>query len=306
MISLAAVNLNLLVALDALLATQSVSQAAQRLGVTQSAMSHTLRQLRALFDDPLLVRSGRSMVPTPRAEGIARELQQALAQLEAVVARRGGFDPARYEGTFSIATQDGVAAMFAGELLPRLRREAPGASLHVRRVPADLPSALAEGRIDLATAPPIEVPSGLVQSPVPGTSTRWAVLCARDHPAESLDLDAFCRWPHAMMSLSGEGPSFVDHALARQGRQRRVAVRVPWLLALPHVLPGTDLLAVVVEPAARQFCAQGPLKAFPVPVELPRPPMTLLYHQRYAAEPSHRWFRERVADAMRAAAAAVA
>ncbi|TNE92830.1 MAG: LysR family transcriptional regulator [Deltaproteobacteria bacterium] len=291
MSALRAINLNLLVALDALLDARSVGLAAQRVGVTQSAMSHTLRQLRELFDDPLLVRSGRAMVPTPRALALQPELRQALATLEGVVAHRGAFDPSRYAGTCTLATQDGVVAALAEALFRRFRAEAPLAELRIVRPPEDLARALEDGRIDVATAPPIDIPSGLVQEPIAGTAPTWSVVCCADHPLEDLDVDGFCAYPHAMMSLSGEGPSFVDHVLASMGRERRIAVRIPYLLALPWILPGTDMLSVVVTPGAEQFVRRWPLKRFDCPLPMPTAPMTLLWHGRYEADPAHRWFR---------------
>jgi DNA-binding transcriptional LysR family regulator len=295
--NLASMNVNLLVTLDALLAERSVSGAAQRVGVTQSAMSHTLRQLRELFDDPLLVRAGRRMVLTPRAQELEPRLRQGLAVLEGVVGRQGDFDPARYTGRFTLATQDGVTSMLGGPLVRRIRRQAPRAELSIVPVPDDVVDALESGRIDIATAPPIDVPAGLRKTDV-GVTTTWSVICSSSHPVRDLDLDAYCTYPHAMMSLSGTGPSFVDHLLARLGRERRVAVRVPYLLTLPAVLEGTDLIATVVTPAADHFAATAPIRAFDCPIEIPGAPMVLLWHARFEADPAHLWFRTAARDAM--------
>lgn len=294
MSSLASVNLNLLVALDALLELKGVGRAAQRLGVTQSAMSHTLRQLRQLFDDPLLVRAGRRMVLTPRAASLSTDLRAALSVLEGVVTTQGPFDPSRYAGRKTLATQDGVLAAFADPLFRMVRNQAPLAEVAIVRPPDDLALALEDGRVDLASGPPVDVPAGLEQVSIPGTETSWSVICWDQHELAELDLDAFCSLPHAAMSLTGEGPSFVDHALGRLGRSRQIAARIPFLLALPYVLPGTDMISVVVTPAAQQFVAKWPLKRFDCPIALPGPPMRLLWHARYNADPAHRWFRQTV------------
>lgn len=295
---LGAFNLNLLLALHTVLETRSVTGAATRLGITQSAMSHSLRQLRDLFDDPLLVRAGRKMVPTPRAEALAPQLKRALLGLEDVVGQRGGFDAERFRGRFTLATQDGVVAHIAAPLFQRVRALAPAAEIQIMRPPDDLAAALEDGRIDLATAPPTNVPAGLVQSVVDGTSAGWSVIGCAEHADASLDLDAFCARPHAVMSLSGHGPSFVDHALSRLGRDRTIRVRMPYLLALPHAILGTDLISVVVTPVAQTFAARLPLRLFPCPVPLPAAPMTLLWHARFDADPRHQWLRERVREAM--------
>jgi len=298
---LAAVNLNLLVSLDALLTEGGVSLAAQRLGVTQSAMSHTLRQLRELFEDPLLVRAGRRMVPTPRATALAPDLRAALATLDDVVGHRGVFEPERFSGRFSLATQDGVSAMLGTSLIRRVRAEAPRAELSLVRPPEDLAVALEDGRIDIATAPPIDVPAGLCQVDI-GVTTTWSVLCWEDHPVTELDLDAYCALPHVMMSLSGKGPGLVDHILARHGRARWVALRAPWMLSMPFLLVGTDLIATVPTPAADHFIATEPLRKMTPPMPIPGPPMILLWHARYQSDPAHTWFREAVRESFISAA----
>ncbi|MCO4745224.1 MAG: LysR family transcriptional regulator [Proteobacteria bacterium] len=298
--NIASVNLNLLVSLDALLRERSVSRAAQRLGVTQSAMSHTLRQLRDLFEDPLLVRAGRRMVPTPRADELQPQLQAGLASLGEVLGRQGRFDPSRFTGRFTLATQDGVLAAIGAHLVPKLRREAPRAEFSVVPSPDDLAGALESGAIDVATAPPVDIPAGLVSGEVDNATT-WSVVCCPDHPLDALDLDAYCHHPHAMVSVTGKGPGIVDHMLAPHGRTRWVSVRVPFLLVLPHVMQGTDLLATVVTPAANHFETQGLLRSFPCPIPMPKAGMQILWHERFDADPAHRWFRERVLDAMRLA-----
>jgi DNA-binding transcriptional LysR family regulator len=289
---LAGINLNLLLALHALLEEGGVGRAAARVGVTQAAMSHQLRQLRELLGDPLLVREGQRMVPTPRAEAIAPALRAALVALENVVREPEAFDPFTADGRFTVALHDGTTRLLGGGLIEAFRAEAPRASLSIVPPADDLPEALATRRIDLAIVPPIGEPSGVCAEPV--FPTEWAVLFREDLPGvgDTIDLDTYCRLPHALMSLTGHGPGLVDHLLRKLGRERFIALRAPYLLALPELLASSDLLATVPRGAAQVFARAAPLRWVEPPIEIPGPPMLLIWHARFDAAPANRWLRE--------------
>lgn len=299
---LEAINLNLLLALDALLAERSVSRAAARMGVSQSAMSHSLRQLREILADPVLVRSGHEMLPTPRALALAPELRSGLEVLRSVVEGEVGFRPDRLERDFRIATHDGAAGILVASVIARVQREAPGVRLTLVAPERGLGEALADGRLDLALLPPIDPPSGVETRPV--LATDWAVLFRRDHPAigAQLDLDTYCAVPHALMTLTGHGRGLADVVLDRLGRERRVVLRFAYLNALPPVLVASDLLATVPRGAATLFAEVWPLRWLPPPPELvlPDAPMLLTWHRRNEAEPAHRWLRELVLEELQA------
>jgi DNA-binding transcriptional LysR family regulator len=289
---LGGLNLNLLAALDALLDERNVRRAAERLGVTQSAMSHTLRQLRELFGDPLLVRSGNRMLPTPRAEAVRRPLRQALLQLQAVVGDEAEFVPATAQRRFTLAASDAAAMTVLPVLIARLAAEAPGVDLDV--VPVDramLPAQLEAGEIDVALAPDGgEAPGVHRQGLYP---TEFAVLARADHPGigPRLTLDAYCRLPHALVVVTGHGPGLVDVALAQQGRQRRVALRIPYFLAAPVVLMGSDLLLTVPRDAAERFAERFALRVDDPPLPLPTGMVSMLWHERFARDPALVWLR---------------
>jgi DNA-binding transcriptional LysR family regulator len=293
------VNLNLLLALDVLLEVRGVGLAAKRLGITQSAMSHSLRQLREVFDDPLLVRVGHRMIPTPRAEALAPSLRDALRTIEGVVESPEAFEPAQASRTFTIALLDGVTAAFGPSILRRMRKEAPKATLQIVQPGNDLAERMATGRVDAASLPPFDVPAGLETTPLRGAE--FVVLCREDHPdiGDSIDLDTFCRLPHAVMSLGKGGPSFVDDALAAMGRERFVALYCPYYLAIPAMVAETDLIALIVKEAAEQFAKGWGVRHVPEPLGFGyMPPSLLAWHVRYDAAPESRWFRDLVLRAV--------
>ena len=298
--NLAAFNLNQLTSLHALLQEQSVGRAATLVGVTQSAMSHTLRTLRESFDDPLLVRVGNRMVLTPFAEGIRERLERGLGELELVLAGRAGFDPATVDTTFTLAADDGTASTLTPFLFAELGAQAPRARLRIRPLDAArLPRQLEDGQVDLAMVPnlidlpnTVGEPAGAEGSPL----TAMSVISRKEHPqiGKRLTLPRYCSLRHVMLSLSGEGPSFIDHLLAEQGRSREVAVRLPYLVALVETITRSDLIATVVTPLAQFFCERWPVQMHPVPLPISLDVMELRWHPRFEADPAHRFFRELV------------
>lgn len=289
---LSAINLNLLVALGALLEEANVTRAAARLGVTQSAMSHSLRELRELLGDQLLVRGPRGMLRTPRAEALRGPLRRGLSELERVVAGQVGWSPARDARVFRVAAGDLVSVQLLPSLLERIGREAPRVDLDVRA--ADLPRSVAQlesGELDVLVALEVDAP-GLRRRAL--LHDRFACLVRAGHPhvADGLDLDLYCRLPHVLIAPRGESGSFVDTALAGLGRARRVALRVPYFLVAPLVVARSDMILTAPASLARELAAHYPLVVLPVPFDLPGFTLHLVWHERFDDDPGHRWLRD--------------
>jgi DNA-binding transcriptional LysR family regulator len=281
-----------LVALDALLETRSVSAAARRMGVTQSAMSHTLARLRERFDDPLLVRAGRGLVPTVRAELMAPRLRAAVRELEAAVAIVPTFDAATAERTFHLATTDLVELALLPGLLTRLGRHAPGVDLALRG-PSGAEAALERGDLDLSIQLLREdSPAGLRARAL--FRERFVCVYRRDHPLAGVPLtvERFVAARHALVAPQGARGGVVDDALAAAGLSRRTALLVPGFLIVPHVIASTDLLVTLPERLARTFAALLPLRILEHPLTLPGFTMSLVWHERHEDDPGHRWLRE--------------
>lgn len=310
LVAISTLNLNQLVALQVLLHERSVGRAARVMGVTQSAMSHSLRGLRELLGDPLLVRVGNDMVSTPYADEVLPRLRSALGELDAIVSGRAAFDPSVITDTFTLGAADGPAGIVSGHLYSELAARAPRSRLRIAPVVADnLASDLLDGTIDVALVPPLIALDGLSSLSL-GTSADsrgFEVVCRDDHPRvqKRLTLRTFCDLPHAMVSIHGDGPSFVDGVLAQQGRSREIVARVAHLIAVPGLLLASDMLHTNAKPAARFLCRHWPLKSFSLPFDVPAGDLLMVWHPRYDHDPASRFFRDIVQAAAQSAGAEV-
>jgi DNA-binding transcriptional LysR family regulator len=290
-------DLNLLTSLDVLLVERNVTRAAARLNLSQPALSSQLRQLRSLFDDPLLVPSGpRGMLPTPRALALQEPLRNHLAQLVALVAEQKGFEPATATRTWRISASDAVHSVIIPGLLRRLREEAPGCRLALLQPPLHLlPELLSSNEIDLALASSPSMPEQLKHREL----YREAFVCVlrKDHPAAAapLDLDRFCAMSHLLTSTSGgKFEGIVDETLAALGRSRRVVLSVPSFLLVPSLLATSDLIATVPRHVAATWRDRVALVA--PPCEIMQFSMEMGWHPRNHADPALRWLRGRILD----------
>ena len=288
------VNLNLLVALDALLSTRSVRRASEHLGITQSAMSHSLKKLRELLGDPLFVRSGNQILPTPRAMELATPLHQALASLQHLVSGGGGFLPERSDRRFVIATPDALAVSLLPALIVDVQQRAQGVELVVTSLDAArIDAQLAAGDVDLV----IGIARDRAGTQVEGLfESDLVCLARRDHPGigAKLDLDTFCRIPHAIVSFTGHGPSAVDEALSRMGRSRRVVLRIGYFLAGPAIAAQSDLLLTLPCMLAEHFAARYSLTLYDLPFKLTAGRISMIWHERFAEDPGLAWLRDRL------------
>lgn len=293
-VDLSNVNLNLLVSLDALLHERSVTAAAKRAHVTPSAMSHTLVQLRELLHDPLLVRAGRGMALTPRAEELTAPLHRVLLDAQGILRDSARFEPGVARRHFIIAAPDFLATLLLPNLLAAIRREAPGVTLEI------VPSArrsnawmLESGELDLAL--------GAIVDEAPGIRRRdlctEGFLCAvrKGHPfiRRSLSVEEYARAEHAMITLGDDNrPTWADEQLAKLGKQRKVVLRIRYFMSAPLVVARTDLLITAPAMLVRYFAELAPLQILEPPIELPTYPEEMYWHDRFDADPAHRWLRE--------------
>jgi DNA-binding transcriptional LysR family regulator len=294
---LAGLDLNLLRALDALLAERHVTRASARLGMTQSAASHALGRLRDALGDPLLVRGSRGqMVPTPRAEALTGPLRDALAALARAVHGPPAFDPATARRAFHIATTDYVELVLLPELIHRIAATAPGIDLWIHGNPEPQATDLATTAIDVLIMPRgrVVVP-GLVERHL--FDEEFSCVMRADHPlaGRRLTLARFCAASHLLVAPRGLPGGIVDDRLAALGKSRRVAVAVPHFLAAAHVLARTDLISTL---PCRVIETMGPLVGLvPVapPLELTGFALGMLWHERHQHDPAHRWLRDQLA-----------
>ena len=300
-INLGGIDLNLLVALDALLAERSVTRAAARVGLGQSAMSHALGRLRVLFGDELLTRGADGMRATPRALALADPVRLALSQVQALVSPGVAFDPATAERVFRIALPDSVEVLLGPALLAHLRATAP--RVRLRLYSSDtlvLLDELDADRIDLAVGFGIPAGGQTHHRWRPFLRTRYLCIfnAALVGVAAPISLADYVRLPHVLTSLRPGEHGVVDDALAPLGLARTVVLTTPRFLAVPFLVAGAPVVATMHARLAQMFARQLGLSLSPPPVTLPEVTLSLLWHASYEADPGHRWLRQTIAEVM--------
>lgn len=291
------VDLNLVIALGALLEERNVSRAADRIGRSQPATSAALARLREMFGDPLLVRDGRGYRLTPRAEGLRVPVARALAALTDTFQDPETFDPASARMAIRMAASDYLAAVLMPPLIAALARRAPGIDLRV--VAADRRTAvtlLREGRADVSLAVTEEGAADVRSRPL--FDEAFVMVTRPGHPYHQgpSTPERFVEHPGLLVSQAGDGTGIADESLAALGLRRRVAVTVAHFLLAPHLLADSDLVLVIGRRVA-EAAANGPnLRVDPLPFPMPAFTARMFWHSSTDAYPPLRWFRDLVAS----------
>ncbi len=288
-------DLNLLVTLDVLLAEGSVARAARRLRLSPSAMSRALARLREATGDPLLVRAGRGLVPTPRALELRERASQLVQDGEAVLRPVGKFNPEQLVRTFTLRTSDGFAENFGPALIARVGKEAPSVRLRFLQKPDKDSTPLREGAVDLETGvvgkamgPEVRA-QALFRDRFIGVVRKGHSLCrGKITPAR------YAAGRHISVSRLGPGPGPIDAALVLLGLKREIVVIVGGFSTALALARGSDLIASVPERHTGNLRAG--LHSFPLPVFTPEITISLLWHPRLDSDPAHRWLRGHVRD----------
>nr|WP_298163812.1 LysR family transcriptional regulator [uncultured Pseudomonas sp.] len=286
------VDLNLLIVFETLMHERSVTRAAEKLFLGQPAISAALARLRSLFDDPLFVRTGRSMEPTARAQEIAGLLSPALDSISTAVSRAADFDPATSNAVFRIGLSDDVEFGLLPPLIKRLRAEAPGVVLVIRRTNYLLmPALLASGEISVGVSYTQELPANAKRKVLRRSSAK---LLRADSVPGPLSLDDYCARPHALVSFAGDLSGFIDEALEKLGRSRRVVLAVPQFNGLSTLLSGTNIIATVPDYTAAALTAAGGLRAEDPPLETQTFELHMAWRGAQDNDPAERWLRSRI------------
>jgi len=291
-------DLNLLIALNALLQEKNVTRAAERVYVSQPAMSAALQKLRDYFRDPLLIRVGREMELTPRGLSLVEPVRDALLHVQATLGTQPSFDPATVERTFSISIRDYIVPRLMPGVLRRLLSEAPKVQCVIEELAQVSLSRLEHGDSDLCIA--IDNPAlfGLRQFPdwlrvTELMAVRWVCVVCADHPyvREELTLELYRSLPHLMSRPQGASPPAPD-LMSRIGRaDLDVRFTSHSVMELLFMLPGTPLIATVPESLALRLAAPLHLRTFAPPQDIPDSRELLMWHKRNEADPGHAWLR---------------
>ncbi|MDF2694849.1 MAG: Transcriptional regulator [Labilithrix sp.] len=295
-------DLNLLVALRALIAERHVTRAAARVRLTQPAMSHALARLRTVLGDPILVRTRSGMMLTPRAEELAEPLERLLGDVGKLLAPPARFDPASSTRTFRVVTSDYVELVLMPAVLAQVWREAPNITIQLRSTESVGIEALEQDGTDLVIAP-----VGMAGRAQGGVlvqrllTERFVCVVREDHPSvgKRLSLEQLLSLPHALITPRGStAGGIVDTALAKLGKRRRIAVEIPHFLVAPFLVEKTDVVLTLAERVARALAPSVRLRSLAPPreLELPGFEVSMLWHERKRVDPAHAWFRSVIAS----------
>lgn len=288
------VTLHLLESLDWLLAECNVSRAAMRAGVSQSTMSNNLADLRQVFNDPLLVRQGPRLVPTPRALEIVGPIRESLHRIAETVDGGRGFRPERARRNFTILTVDFVQALMVQPLMERWSELSSRLELTILPIVLDtLHEQLANGQADAAIVSPRFVPASLRHARL--FEDRFVLLAHREHAllSRGVDLKTYLSCAHIMVSPNGRRfPSSVDESLRGLAVQRHVRVCVPQYLGAAQLAASSALVVTVPASIALRAAASYPLAIHELPFEVPPLELYVVWHERSHQDPGHRWLRE--------------
>ncbi|TCA52477.1 LysR family transcriptional regulator [Rhizobium leguminosarum bv. viciae] len=292
--NLPAVDLNLLVAFDAIMAERSVTRAGARIGRTQPAMSAALARLRQLFQDELFVRSPSGLEPTPRALDLAEPIGKSLRHAQEALAFSGVFDPRSSSASFRLGLSEHPAFVLLPKLLAAIRQAAPNISIDVKGFIAREKAVemLDAGEVDAAVGVPVSTSPRILSRLLFEES--FVSIVRADHPAAAsgLDLDTFVALDHLLVSPEGDRYGHVDRKLSELGLRRRLGLTLPQMYAAPAIVAETDLVATLMRGIVDVSDSRAQLSLHKPPIELLPVSFALSWHRRNDSHVGQQWFRE--------------
>lgn len=287
-------DLNLLRVFDTLMRERSVSRSAERLFLSQPAVSNALGRLRDALGDELFVRRPEGMMPTPRAQELAGPVRTALLELEQSLSQ-ASFDPATVDWTFRVAANDYFTTVVLPTLLPVLREEAPGVDLRLLPQVARAEDYLDANDVDFVFAAGDELPPRY--DAIPLLTDDFVCLMRPGHPLTRgrLSVRRFARANHLLVAPTGRGQGLFDARLAELGLHRRVMLTINQFAAAPDLVARSDLIVTLLRRVANRFAEQAGLVTRRAPIDHEPVVLKLIWHRRFGRHPAHDWFRRRLA-----------
>ncbi|WP_027802470.1 LysR family transcriptional regulator [Paraburkholderia dilworthii] len=289
------IDLNLLVVFNELLRQRRVSAVAEKLGISQPAISNALNRLRRILGDELFLRTSKGMIPTPFAETLAEPIGFALGAIYNTLNATTTFDPASSSRTFTVAMTDIGEIYFLPALMKRLGKIAPNVTIStVRRTSDTLQEEMETGRVDLAIGFIPDLKTGFFQRRL--FRQRYVCIFRKGHAVAKagMTLAAFREAEHVSIVAEGTGHGMVDDVIQRAGMARNIRLRVPHFVAVGHILQTTDLIAVVPQAYATRTLAPFALEQAACPVKIPDIAINVLWHAKNHREPGNQWLRQLV------------
>lgn len=293
-------DLNLLRVFIALMEERSATRAADRLGITQPALSNALSRLRDILHDPLFIRERYGMQPTQRAEALAPGIMLAIGQLDALVMEQQAFDPANANLLFTIAPNSYVEYVLVPAIVAKLREQAPGIKLRIIPYGNDLTeTGVISGTTALVLGRIIDPPDNLIVQHLMDDSL--ACVVRADHPTvgDTITKEQFEHLKHVNVMPPGRMRAGLFQALDKQGLKRDVVVSVTHFLSVPEVISATDYCTTLPNQICRRLANDARLKILATPVDLGTFPIDIAWHVRYRHDPAHRWLRSLIEEVAR-------
>jgi LysR family nod box-dependent transcriptional activator len=289
--NLAQIDLNLLVALEAILTEKHLTRAGDRLGLSQPTMSHTLARLRRMFDDELLTRVGREYYLTPVAAALVEPLRDILKNIELTIERRPVFDPRKDERSFIISASDYATYLVLQPAIEMIEREAPHVSVQIRPLDRTANNHLATGDIDLVIWPTAlgpDLPYKVL------FTDRWVAVAWAGHPdvGEVLSMEEYLDQPHVVYGTGLHDISgLADRAVYTVHPEARIAVTTQSFFLMPFLVGGTRLIALEHERLAQRLASMADIKILKLLFDTPAIEEAMYWHPRMTSDPAHRWLR---------------
>lgn len=290
------VDLNLLVLFDALVRERHVSRAAERVGLSQPAMSHALNRLRLLFNDPILVRQGAHMIPTPTALRLSPKISEILASSVSLIANEQAFVPAECTRTFRLGMTDYASASFLPRLLAEMRSRAPSVRVMVRHVGRKHGAeAVSDGQVDLAMGNFLQQDDLKLH---PLTLENYLCAISKDHSfvGERMTLEEYLSFPHLLVASSGEESGIVDFELSLRGIRREISCIVPHFLVAPMLLEKSDMVLTLMEGVLRRSEELYKLRLVEPPIQIPEYRSYLAWDRGTEGDKALNWLRELIVE----------
>ena len=291
-------DLNLLVALDVLITEASVTKAAERLGMSQSAMSHSLKRLRTILNDEILIRTSREMEVTPYARKISDRISQILSEIQSTLLEKETFNSATAKETFKIAASDYVESTIGINLLQQLTKVAPGIKIRISNVNKEtVMNALDDNSIDLVINAKLPLKNWHVEQDL--YREEFVCVVRGDDSFTELSVDDYVERSHILVSMRDDFQGAYDKILDRQEQSRQVVWSTPHFMTVPFLLANSDCVALLPNRMAQHCAKNMNLKLLSPPIDIEGFTVSMVWHKRNNNNPRHQWLRQQIASGIR-------
>ena len=291
-------DLNLLIALDVLITEASVTKAAERLNMSQSTMSYSLKRLRTILNDDILIRTSREMEVTPYARQISDRIRQILVEIQSTLLEKETFNPATAKETFKIAAGDYVEATIGLTLIKQLTTQAPGIRIRISNLEKEnVLDTLDDNRIDIVINPGLPIKSWHVEENL--YREEFVCVFRDDNSVDEISLTDYLERPHILVSLRDDFQGSYDKILENQQMSRRIVWSTTHFMAVPFLVANSNCVALIPNRMAQQCAKAMNLKLLPPPIEIEGFTISMVWHQRNRNNLAHQWLRQQIVDAVK-------